>query len=45
MAFPREIVQIQITNEERISGVLELAKLQEALIAIHTDGTSFYVLH
>jgi hypothetical protein len=40
MAFPREIVQIRITDEERISGVLELAKLQEALITLHTDGTS-----
>jgi hypothetical protein len=40
MALPREVVQIQITDEERISGVLELAKLQEALITLHTDGIS-----
>jgi len=39
-SIPREVVQIQITDEERISGVLELAKLQEALITLHTDGIS-----
>lgn len=40
MGSPREILQIRITDEERISGVLDLAKLQEALIALQTDGTS-----
>jgi hypothetical protein len=39
MASAREIVQIRITDDERISGVLELAKLQQAIIALQDDGS------
>ena len=41
MASAREIIQIRITDDERISGALELAKLQQAIIALQNDGCLF----
>ena len=40
-SLPTEITQIRLSDEERISGELEIEKLQEAIITLHRDGLSF----
>lgn len=40
MAEARDVVQIRLSDQERLSGVMDPANLVEALVTLHRDGMS-----